>query len=295
MRKLSYILFLLAAFIGEAQELNCSVVVNSDQIGQTNQQIFKTLERAVNDFVNKTKWTDKQYAPAERIRCNMFISVTAYENNRFTATLQVQASRPVFNSSFLTPIFNFNDKNFSFNYQEFQPLVYNPNAFDSNLVSMLSYYVYTILGMDADSFAPNSGRGYFSQAQQIVNQSQQSGFAGWNQADGLKTRFSLSDDLQSNTYREFHQVMYEYHRLGLDKMSEDTRASKIKIANTLNLLALMNNRRPNSFLVQTFFDTKSDEILSIFSGGPQVDITQTVETLNKIAPFYAAKWQGIKF
>ncbi len=292
---LLYILFCFFIVEGSAQELNCKVTVNSDQIGQTNQQIFKTLERSLSDFVNKTRWTNKEFAFAERISCNMLINISDYSSDRFVATLQVQASRPVYNSTFLTPIFNFNDKDFSFIYLEFQPLVYNPNAFESNLVSVISYYVYMILGMDAATFAPNGGQPYFAQAQQIVNQAQQSGFAGWNQADGTRSRFRLSDNLQSNTFREFHQAMYEYHRLGMDKMAEDPKASKVKIANTFNLLSLMNNRRPNSFLIQTFFDAKSDEILSIFSDGPQVSITKTVETLNKIAPFYASKWEGIKF
>lgn len=295
MRKLLYIFACFFVVGASAQELNCKVTVNSDQIGQTNQQIFKTLERSLNDFVNKTRWTNKQFAFAERINCNMLINVSEYDSDRFGATIQVQASRPVYNSTFLTPIFNFNDKDFSFVYLEYQPLINNPNAFESNLVSVISYYVYIILGMDAASFEPNGGQQYFAQAQQIVNQAQQSGFAGWNQADGTRTRFRLSDNLQSNTFREFHLAMYEYHRLGMDKMADDPKASKVRIANSFNLLSLMNNRRPNSFLIQTFFDAKSDEILSIFSDGPQVSITRTVETLNKIAPFYASKWEGIKF
>nr|WP_239540741.1 DUF4835 family protein [Spongiivirga citrea] len=279
-----------------AQELNCKVTVNSDKIGQTNQQIFQTLERSLNDFVNKRKWTNKRYTNSEKISSNMLVNVSQFDSGNFQASIQLQVSRPVYNSTYLTPVFFHKDNDFAFQYIEFQPLVFNPNNFESNLVSVISYYVYIMIGMDAATFTPDGGKEYFAIAQQILNQAQQSGFKGWNQADNnRRNRFWLSDNLQSNTFKEFHQVMYQYHRQGLDLMHEDPKKAKVKISNTFNILSLMNKRRPNSFLLQTFFDTKSDEVLSIFSDGPQISITRTVETLNKIAPFYASKWEGIKF
>ncbi|MFP2997635.1 DUF4835 family protein [Spongiivirga sp. MCCC 1A20706] len=296
MRKFLFVLFCVSVLFSTAQELNCKITVNSDKIGQTNQQIFKTLERSLNDFVNKTKWTNKQFARQEKINANMLINLSQFDgSSNFQASIQLQVSRPVYNSTYLTPIFFHKDNDFAFQYIEFQPLVFNPNNFESNLVSVISYYVYIVLGMDADTFAPNGGRQYYALAQNILNQAQQSGFKGWNQADGRRNRFWLSDNLQSNTFKEFHQVMYQYHRQGLDIMHEDPKKAKVKISNTFNILSLMNKRRPNSFLMQLFFDTKSDEILGIFSDGPQVSITRTVETLNKIAPFYASKWEDIKF
>jgi len=162
MRKFFCLLFCSAALFTTAQELNCKVTVNSDKIGQTNQQVFKTLERSLNDFVNKTKWTSKRYTNSEKISANMLINISQFDSGNFQASIQVQVSRPVYNSTYLTPVFFHKDNDFSFQYIEFQPLVFNPNNFESNLVSVVSYYVYIMLGMDAASFAPNGGKQYFA-------------------------------------------------------------------------------------------------------------------------------------
>ncbi|WP_046745452.1 type IX secretion system protein PorD [Kordia zhangzhouensis] len=278
-----------------AQELNCQITVDTQQINQTNQQIFKTLERSLTDFVNKTQWTNKKFAPQERINCSMVINVSQYNSDEFVATIQVQSSRPVYNSSFESPVFNFNDRQFRFIYQEFQPIVYNPNAFTSNLVSVISYYVYVILGIDADTFSLRGGSDYFAQAQQIVNLSQTSPFLGWKEADGNRTRWTLLDNMLNNTHKEYRTVMYNYHRVGLDVMADDPRAGKEAISGTLELFKALYNRRPNSFLLQTFFDAKAEEIQSIFSGGPKINVVRLVETLNKVAAFHSSKWGKIKF
>ncbi|MEM6719042.1 MAG: DUF4835 family protein [Bacteroidota bacterium] len=289
------ILFFSAITFATAQELNCQITVDTQQVNQTNQQIFKTLERALTDFVNKTQWTNKKYAPSERINCNMLITVSQWNSDEFVATLQVQSSRPVYNSSFETPVFNFNDRQFRFIYQEFQPIVYNPNAFTTNLVSVIAYYVYIILGVDADTFSLRGGSDYYAQAQQIVNLSQSSPFLGWKEADGNRTRWMLLDNMLNNTHKEYRSVMYNYHRVGMDKMAEDPRAAKTAISGTLDLFKALSNRRPNSFLLQTFFDAKAEEIQLIFSGGPKINVVRLVETLNKVAPFHATKWGKIKF
>ncbi len=297
MRKICFILCLISGFVLNAQELNCTIKVNAAQVSQTNLQIFQTLERSLNDFVNKTRWTDKQYKTQERINCSMVINIRQYESDQFVAdNIQVSASRPVYNSTYETPVFNHQDPDFSFRYLEFEPLVYNPNNFQSNLVSVITYYIYIILGVDADTFKLNGGQAYFKEAQKILNLAQQSGFSGWNQADsGVRTRFWLIDNLLSNTFKEYHTVMYNYHRIGLDSMAEDPKGAKQKIAGAIRLFDIMNNRRPNSFLIQTFFDAKSDEVQAIFSEGPTVNVVSTVETLNRIAPFFASKWEDIKY
>lgn len=291
---LSILLFSVVSF-STAQELNCQITIDAQQVNQTNQQIFKTLERSLNDFVNKTQWTNKKFAPQERINCSMVINVSQYNSDEFVATIQVQSSRPIYNSSFESPVFNFNDRQFKFIYQEFQPIVYNPNAFTSNLVAVVAYYVHVILGIDADTFSLRGGSDYYSQAQQIVNLSQSSGFLGWKEADGNRTRWRLLDNMLNNTYKEYRTVMYNYHRVGMDLMADDTRAAKSTIAKSLELFKSLNSRRPNSFLLQTFFDAKAEEIQSIYSGGPKVNVTQLVETLNRVAPFHASKWEKIKF
>ncbi|MET1259666.1 DUF4835 family protein [Flagellimonas sp. DF-77] len=289
------ILALLIASFSRAQELNSEVTVNSDQIGQTNQQIFQTLERSLNDFINKNKWTNRVFAENERINARFFITVTSYESDRFEATLQVQSSRPVFNTSYESPVFNYKDNAFNFQYQEFEPLVYNPNSFDSNLVAVISYYVYILIGLDADTFSLQGGDEYFRLAQNIVTQAQGSNFGGWAQETGERTRFELVDNLLSNTFREYRLAMYNYHRKGLDILGDNNSTGKQVIAGSLRLFETLIKRRPNAFLIQTFFDAKSEEIQNIFSDGPKIDIVKLKESLNKVAPFYSSTWNAITY
>jgi len=296
MRDILFSVFLLfAAFGTYAQELNCQVTVNSDQVGQTNQQIFRTLERSLNDFVNKTKWTNRTYRENERVNARMFITVTQYESDRFEANIQIQSTRPVFNTTYESPVFNYKDNAFNFQYQEFQPLVYNPNNFDSNLVGVISYYVYMILGLDADTFSLEGGNDFYRQAQNIVTQAQSSSYSGWSQDTGDRSRFELVDNLLSNAFREYRIAMYNYHRKGLDILADNNSTGKQIIAGSLRLFETLISRRPNAFLIQTFFDAKSEEIQNIFSDGPKVDIVKLKETLNKVAPFYSSIWNEINY
>ncbi|WP_036385418.1 DUF4835 family protein [Muricauda sp. MAR_2010_75] len=296
MRNTLLLTFLFACILTvSAQELNCVVTVNSDQVGQTNQQIFRTLERSLNDFVNNSKWTNRVYRENEKVNARMFITVTQYESDRFEANIQIQSSRPVFNTSYESPVFNYKDDAFNFQYQEFQPLVYNPNSFDSNLVGVISYYVYVILGLDADTFSLEGGDDYYRRAQNIVTQAQGSNFSGWSQETGERTRFELVDNLLSNSFREYRIAMYNYHRKGLDVLADNNSTGKQIIAGSLRLFETLISRRPNAFLIQTFFDAKSEEIQNIFSDGPKVDIVKLKETLNKVAPFYSSTWNEINY
>ncbi|MEM8999947.1 MAG: DUF4835 family protein [Bacteroidota bacterium] len=296
MRSLFFLSCLLfASLFACAQELNCTVTVNSDQVNQTNQQIFKTLERSLNDFVNKTKWTNRVFKESERINARMFITVTQYESERFEASIQLQSSRPVFNTSYESPVFNYKDDAFNFQYQEFQPLVYNPNSFDSNLIAVITYYIYIILGLDADTFSLQGGDDFYRLAQNIVTQAQGFNAAGWAQQTGERTRFELVDNLLSNSFREYRIAMYNYHRKGLDVLGDNNSTGKQIIAGSLRLFETLIKRRPNAFLIQTFFDAKSEEIQNIFSDGPKVDIVKLKETLNRVAPFYSSTWNAINY
>ncbi len=295
MRNFILILFLSLSFYSFSQELNCEVVVNAQQTGNENLPVFKTLEKQLKEFINNTKWTNRTFTPQERINCSMVINVSAYNNDSFIASLQVQSSRPVFNSSYVTPVYNYNDGDFSFRYVEFQDLIFNKNQFVSNLVSVLAFHVYMVLGIDADTFALKGGEEYYKQAEIILNYSQQENFKGWNLADGRQTRYILLTNLLSPTYKEFRDVLYSYHFEGLDSMNKNPKLAKEKIASSFDQLKLLNNRRPNSFLLRTFFDAKSDEIEQIFTGGPSVNIAETKETLTKIAPMHASKWRNISF
>jgi|TARA_B110000014_G_scaffold255074_1_gene236450 hypothetical protein len=278
-----------------AQELNCTLVINAEQTGQQNQQIFKTLERSLNDFVNKTTWTNKIISSQERIDCGMIITVTEFNVDRFKASIQVQSSRPVYNSTYSTPIFNFNDTDFNFDYIEFQNLTLNPNQFQSNLTSVISFYTYMILGMDADTFSKKGGTEYYTQAKNILNVAQSSGYKGWAPVDGNQTRYVLLDQLLSPSYVEYRDVLYAYHRTAMDVMSENQKKGKQRIILALNQFKRMNARRANSFLQRTFFDAKSDEIEQIFSGGQSVKITDLVDLLNRVSPNNSSKWKNIKF
>ncbi|MFV8226610.1 DUF4835 family protein [Christiangramia aquimixticola] len=292
---LCFILLVAASHLGFSQQLNCEIIVNAEQTGQSNLSVFKTLERSLNEFVNQTTWTDRKFQNHERINCSMFITINSFEGESFNGTIQVQSSRPVYGTSLITPVFNFNDEQFSFNYREYQPLNYSSNSYSNNLVSVISFYVYTILGLDADTFAPEGGTAYFEEANRIVTTAQQGSSRGWQAADGQRSRFRLNADLLANTYAEYRTALYDYHRLGLDVMHEDVIAGKDMIAQSLKKLEVMNDRRNNSLLLRTFLDSKADEITSIYSGGPAYDNSdELMKTLNNIAPRYARNWRNIR-
>lgn len=295
MRKLLLLVSLLFAVSATAQELNCTVVVNAQLTGGQNIQVFKTLERQLKEFVNNTQWTNKSFSQQERIECSMVINVQEYSGDTFKASLQVSSSRPVFNSTYSTPVYNYNDRNFNFQYLEFQNLVFNPTQFESNLVSVLTYHIYMILGMDADTFEDKGGDDYFSQAQTITNYSQQGNFKGWKPEDGQQSRYMLIDNVLSPTFSDLRSVMYNYHRLGLDVMAENSKKGKEAVAMVFNQLKNQDSKRPNSYAVRVFFDAKADEIESIFSDGPSVNVAQIIDILNNIAPTHAAKWRNISF
>jgi uncharacterized protein DUF4835 len=286
---------LFVSFFGYSQELNCTVKVNYDQITAANVQIFKTLERSLSEFVNNTKWTTKNFNKNERIDCSMFITVQSYDANDFQCTLQVQSSRPIYNSTYSSPIFNFNDKEFNFRYLEFENFVYNPNSYDSNLIAVVAFYANIIVGLDADSFSNQGGTKFLEGAANMANLAQSSGTPGWTQTEKKQNRYYLINDLLSNTFTPYRDALYEYHYLGMDKMAEDAKSAKENVANAVQLMSKIHSVRPNAFISRIFFDAKSDEIVSIFSGGPNVNIVELKETLAKISPLNSAKWNSIKF
>jgi hypothetical protein len=294
MNKIFTFLLLFIFGFAQAQQLNCTVTVDAQRLSVTNQQVFKTLQTSISEFVNKTDWTGQAVKQNEKINCSIYITVSANNSDQFTATIQVQSSRPVFNSSYASPVLNYNDKDFSFRYTEFENLFFNPASFDSNLVSVLSFYSYVILGMDADTFVLESGNTFFETAQDILNVAQQGGSKGWSQADGNQNRYFLINDILSPAFKQIRQTMFDYHT-GLDLMTQDLKASKEKIKVSLIDLTKLNASRPNAFLTRVFFDAKSDEIVSLFSGGPNITISDLVDNLNKTSPLNSSKWALIKY
>ena len=295
MKKILCVLFTyICSFQVTSQELNAQVIVNSDLVNQTNQQIFKTLERTLKEFINTQVWTDEVFLNQEKITCSFVFNLSAYSNDQFEATLQVQSERPVYQTNYDSPVLNFLDKDITFSYQEFQPLFFNESSFESNLISLISFYAYVIIGLDADTFLQNGGNRYFEKARQVVNLAQSSLRKGWKPGDGLRNRFWLIDSLRSNTFKEYRQTMYNYHRSGLDKMTNDPIAGKKALMLSIQDLEPLFQRRPNAFLLQLFFDAKVEEIVNLFKEGPKIDFKKTEGVLKKIAPFFGSRWKQIK-
>lgn len=294
MRNLTVVFFFLIGITVHSQQLNCTVTVNSQQITNVNQQIFKTLQSSLTDFVNKTDWTGQVMKQNEKINCSIYINLTAGSSDQFSGTIQVQSSRPIFDSTYSSPVFNFNDKDFNFRYVEFENLIYNPNTFDSNLVAVISYYCYIILGLDADSFVEQSGTPQLEVAQNIANMAQQGGYKGWTQSEGNQNRYFLINDLLSPTFSEVRIASFKYNT-ALDGMSKDLKTAKENIKSALLGLNKVHSIRPNAFLTRLFFDAKSDEIVTLFTAGPSISITDLIDSLNRVSPMNSSKWNTIKF
>ncbi len=295
MRRVLFLLFCLTSILISAQELNCLVTVNADQISGSNRSVFKTLEKSISEFINQKKWTDRNVKPHERINCAFTIIVTKWENNRFEASLQVQATRPVYNTTYESPILNVRDNDFNFRYNEFDQLIYNPTRFDSNLVSTLAFYTYVILGIDADTFALNGGQKYFTEAQNTMLQAQQSGLAAWSNQVGKINRFLLIDNLLSSDLKDFRRILYSYHRNGLDVFHKSKSQGKIALQASILSMERLHNKTIENYLIRLFFDAKSDEIISTFSNGPSIGSPNKIqEVLKKISPNNANRWRKIE-
>lgn len=278
-----------------SQELNCSFSINADQVGVSNKQVFKTLERSLSDFINDQQWTGKVYKNHEKIDCGMTLIITSYTNTtNFSGTLQINAVRPVYGSNYKTPIFNFKDSSISFTYTEFEPLIYNAAAYESNLISLISYYAYMILGIDADTFALKGGEAYYQQAMDIVNLAQQGNYSGWDPKRNSLNRYSLVDLILSNAHKEYREIMYGYHRNAMDVFSENSEMAKNEILTQIMSFEALNKRSQNSFMFRIFFDAKSDEVVDIFNSGPKLEVRDLKKLLNRISAPNSEKWKKIK-
>ncbi len=276
------------------QEFNGSVTIDARQTGQIRLRVFKILEESLEDFINQTAFTDEVFTDLQKIECSFFITINSFDSDNFTGNIQVQASRPVFGGVTKTSLLNVRDQDFNFSYTENQPLIYDVNNFQSNLTSVVSFYLLTILGLDADSFAKNGGDNFHQLARQIVNAAQPNAGAGWQQTGIGFSRFNLNNDLLSQNFERFREVFYDYHINGLDVMHKDLNMAKQNILSAIEGLKAVNDERPNSVLMRVFFDTKAGEIQQILSGGPKLNIAQTKEHLYRIAPVHNNKWRKIQ-
>ncbi|MTG98370.1 MULTISPECIES: DUF4835 family protein [Myroides] len=276
-----------------SQELHATVNINHSQVGNSNQAYFKNLEKSLQEFINNTSWGSKKYNAVEKVDCVFILTVTSYNNNLIGGSMQVQATRPIYNSSYSSPILNFNDKDISFSYIEFENLFYNPNSFDSNLTSLIAFYANMILGLDADSFQLEGGSEFYQNASSIVSIAQQSGAKGWKQGDGTNTRYYLVNDVIAGTGMPYRKALYNYHLKGLDVMSSNLENGRDGIFKSLQDLEVLHKNRPGSFLMRIFFDAKTEELSNIYSGVTDKNKKLVIELLNKLAPLNSAKWNNL--
>ena len=278
------------------QEINAKIIVNSESINQTNSSVFKNLEISLSNFINNSSWSNVNYSEFEKVNLSILLSITSYSNNSYVANIEFQASRPVFNSSYSTPIFNYQEKNFQFDYVEYEPIIFKNNQFESKISSLLAFYINIIIGVDHDSFVLNSGNYFYDISKNILNYTNQSNISGWNSSHngGKLNKFWLIEYLTSKDSNEFSNFFYNYHVNGLDLMHNNISSAKINIANSISSLKLLQRRNPNSILIKILFDAKSDEIKDIYSGGSSFDVTNLVSDLNYLNPFFSNKWNSIR-
>ena len=301
MKKLLFIFSLFLSFnLAFSQELLANVQVNYSQLGGSNVQVYKTLEKSLRDFINNTSWTGKKLQNFEKIKCNIAIVINSKEgNNQYKSSVVVQAVRPVFNSTYESPLLNINDTNFSFEYNENENLTFNERQFSGkNLIDVISFYVYTILGYDGDSFRANGGQEWFEKAQKISQNSQNQKFGGWSVVEGPRTRGNLIDNILKQENTVLRNTFYAYHRNGLDNMSnQDQSSAKRVIAESLLNLKYYENNFQMNYPFNVFIDTKKQEIYDVFANGnnANVNINDLKNLFNTVSPKDSeSKWNKWK-
>ena len=291
------LLFVLIALCNSliAQELNCTVKVLSPAIQGTEKSVFETLETAVKEFMNNTRWSNDNFKQDERIECNITINVTKrLAVDEFEANIIVQSRRPVYKSSYNTNLINYQDNDFTFKYTPFQPFEFNENAFTNNLTSTLAYYAYIFIGLDYDTYSPDGVTPFYQKAQTIVNNAQNASDKGWKAFEGSKNRYWLAENLANSNYKGVRSCLYNYHRMGLDRMTQDVELSRKSIADGLEGLLKVHNMQMGSFLMQIFFLAKADEIVNIFSVATPDVKNKLVTLLNTIDPGNVTKYEKLR-
>ncbi|MDR3261842.1 MAG: DUF4835 family protein [Tannerella sp.] len=287
----------LAVMAAQAQssELNARLTINSDKIQGSNKQIFTTLQTALNEFINSKKWTTANLALNERIDCTFTIILNEMTDNHFKGEIQVQARRPVYNSTYTTTIFNFRDTQFDFDYTEFEPLEYTENVLNTNLTATIVFYIFTILGLDFDSFSPKGGNAFLQEAQHIVTLAQsQMSWTGWKAFDNDRNRHALATALTENNGEGFRQFWYDYHRKGLDEMAANADRGRTNIIAALPALTTLKSARPNSVLLQLFSDAKLDEVVAIYSKATTQEKQEGLKTLSNLFPVETNRLEPLK-
>lgn len=294
-RVILFVCVCLAVSIGgQAQELNCKVEINSDQVEGTYKQVFNTLQEAMNDYMNTTVFTNNQFAANEKIECRLFFTVKEYKDDKITGDLQIQAIRPVYNSSYTTTLINFKDTKIEFNYMENEPLVFTTDRMESQLTAILNFYAYLILAMDYDSFSPGGGEPYFERLKTIVQQAQSSGESGWKAFEDTKNRSAVLAAYTDQATKSLRELTYNYHRRGLDEMSMTPDKGRAKITEALSVIGQVYSAAPMSVGLSMFKDAKLDELVNIYSKASQEERTKVYNLLQDIYPTETERLEKIK-
>ena len=291
-------ILVLGGGVVNAQELNCNVQVSAQKIQGSNRQVFESMQRDIYEFMNNSIWTNHVFSYAERIDCNILITITEqFSADEFSGTIQIQLRRPIFNSTYNSTVLNFMDNNFRFRYVEFSPLEFDPNSYRSSLVSVLAYYAYIFLGFDYDSFSPLGGTQYFQIAEKIVNNAQNASEPGWKPYDGSrnKNRYWLVKNALDQQYEGVRRFIYEYNILGMDKMESRTGEARISILESLKLVQEVFRARPDPYmyLLQIIMESKADELVSIFADAFPEEKSRVVQILTEIDPGNKTKYEKI--
>lgn len=294
-KRLQYtiLLFTLLILPSNAQELNCNLKINADKIQGTNKSVFATLQKDATEFLNNRKWTANSYEQEERIECNINLIINSVEGDTYTAEMTVQSRRPVYQSTYYTTLLNFRDVLFTFDYKEFETLEFDPNNLTSNLVSVLTYYAYLIIGYDMDSFAPLGGTSAFQIAENIVNQAQSKNWTGWKAFESNKNRYALISNIMDEAFKKYRQYFYQYHRQGLDIMTANPTNGRAKIADGITTLLEAYNARPKTIAISSFLDAKNDELINIFENGTSTEKKEVYEVLSTINPSQNNRYEQI--
>lgn len=277
-----------------AQELNCSVEINTSQIEGSNKQVFETLESAISEYMNTTTFGNAQFSPNEKIECRLFFTIKEYDGEKMSGDLQVQSLRPVYNTSYTTTLINFKDSKIDFSYTENEPLIFSVNAMESQLTAILNFYAYLILAVDFDSFSPRGGDRYFDRLNQIVQMAQSSGETGWRAFEDTKNRSSVLSVFTDNATSFMRDFNYKYHRLGLDRMSAAPDKGRAEITESMEAVGRLYGVNPMSVGLSMFKDAKLDELVNIYSKAPQSERDKVYDILSPVYPTDEARIEKIK-
>tara|TARA_B100001094_G_C18092787_1_gene751337 strand:+ start:361 stop:1257 length:897 start_codon:yes stop_codon:yes gene_type:complete len=290
---ISLIIFFLFSTVVKSQELLANVVINHQQVQSSDDYIYENMKKSFMEFLNNRKWTGDKFKLEERIECSFFVTINSRNGNSFSGSLQVQSGRPVYGTSYKSTMFIVNDNDFDFTYVDQQPLDFNSNEFTSNLTSILAYYAYAVLGFDYDSFGKEGGTKYFTKAFEITTLSANGGGSGWKSTDGSQNRYWLMENINNGAFKNFRDCLYKYHREGFDVMKNNKKQGEYSIYKALLSLEAVHKRQPSSYLLQVFFNAKSDEVVNVFKNATLQQKQKLVPILIKIDPGNTKKYNKI--